>query len=1234
MSLRQASLNSWLISERLKTNESHHRSNSLNNYNREIILNNSNNANNLERQHTDSRHSVRRLVQQSLVPGDLIPTTFDKKWGHPLPAEKSESTFRIGFRNINSLPQQSTDIKNDMIIRPVRQYEFDVFGFVETNLAWQNLHQRDRVYDRFKGKLEFSKFVSSNNKDPEFLEKQQSGGTLIVCQGHACARVMDCGSDDSILGRWSWLRLRGSNGRTLRFVSVYRPVFSNGATSAYQQHRSVLIEQGIDDCPRHTLLQDLQKQLVKWVGEGDQLIVAGDFNEDVRSATIRSVFDQVNMEEIILRQHGSNAPNTFMNGSLPIDGIFGTKGLDVLFCGYTSGYWGHPSDHRALWVDIDLYTTFGGISAPLWRPRIRRLKLEDPRIVHTFNKLRRLHAEVHNLDSIRADIERQLENNAPPAEWSIAFERLDRLRVQGMLEAERRCRKIKCGNIPWSPEVQLCMNRIGYLQACRRKLLFNKMVNSRTLKKMFAKTQFESPVLTGVEATLLLRAQYNELNLLKSKATQLRGNFLTELAERKAAEGEGTTETILKQLLLREEQRMVSRAVKRTLSKSRCGVTAIEALNSQGEWTIFTDKLTIERGCIQENIARFTQASHLPIMSADSIRHIGWFAETSTSQNIIQGSLSNEDTQQLDPSLQRLIPYLRRPAQVRDVSCKISTSQYIYEWSKGREFTATGKSNVHFGHFKASCRDNTLLELDRWMAEISFCSGYVLHRWTKGIDVMIPKKNNSLRADQLRTIVLMEADFNFLNKLAGKRIMANAEEASSIAEEQFGSRKAKGAINHAINKQLALDIMRQEKKKFTLVILDAKGCYDRIAPPIASLSLKRQGAPSSYVIMLFSTIQDMTHFIRTAYGDSNDSYCQMDVPFHGILQGNGAGPTIWAMVSSPLLDRMRDQGHGIHIDSIDGTITIPAFAFVDDTDLVQDNENDEGIESTQRAVSEWEDALRATGGLLVPHKCKFFVVEYRWAKDKWQLVDTIHAGVELRILDDEGRSHPIQQLPSTKSELALGIMFSPSGTMDEETNYLQDKAKVWADKVRAGHLSHKEAWYCLNATVLRAIEYALPATTLTLKQLNSVLQPILNIGLPRSGICRKTSRNLIFAPLKYQGFGIRHPFLSQGIYKMRSLFDKRQKLSQKLIDVSWGHMTIESGLGVQFLQRDIQWYQDLVSDGWIKSLWDFVSTNNITISRVDSVATTNHLRHRADCFIMEAVKIEGNDITKQERRIF
>ncbi len=41
------------------------------------------------------------------------------------------------------------------------------------------------------------------------------------------------------------------------------------------------------------------------------------------------------------------------------------------------------------------------------------------------------------------------------------------------------------------------------------------------------------------------------------------------------------------------------------------------------------------------------------------------------------------------------------------------------------------------------------------------------------------------------------------------------------------------------------------------------------------------------------------------YGASNRT-----TPMHSIGQGNGAGPAIWAVLSSPLLNMLRTNGHG------------------------------------------------------------------------------------------------------------------------------------------------------------------------------------------------------------------------------------------------------------------------------------------------------------------------------------
>jgi Reverse transcriptase (RNA-dependent DNA polymerase) len=295
----------------------------------------------------------------------------------------------------------------------------------------------------------------------------------------------------------------------------------------------------------------------------------------------------------------------------------------------------------------------------------------------------------------------------------------------------------------------------------------------------------------------------------------------------------------------------------------------------------------------------------------------------------------------------------------------------------------------------------------------------------------------------------MEADFNFLNKLIGKRVMAHAEACGTIAQEQYGSRKQKSALLHATNKQLSFDILRQCKKNVALVVLDAKSCYDRISPPIASLALARQGTPQSFIEMMFTTIDRMKHHIRTKFGDSEVFYERDEAKFHGILQGNGAGPTIWTMVSTPILNNLRDAGFGAKIicPITSHTTTIPAFAFVDDTDLIQTiDPTDTRFMAHQHALDLWEEGLRTTGGALVPEKCLWFAIRHHWVKDKWQFHTTKESLGTLTLRNDDGTREELHQQEPHKAVKSLGVMFAPSGSMVDETNYLTERGQLWANQ--------------------------------------------------------------------------------------------------------------------------------------------------------------------------------------------
>ena len=108
---------------------------------------------------------------------------------------------------------------------------------------------------------------------------------------------------------------------------------------------------------------------------------------------------------------------------------------------------------------------------------------------------------------------------------------------------------------------------------------------------------------------------------------------------------------------------------------------------------------------------------------------------------------------------------------------------------------------------------------------------------------MIKKRAGLNNLQALRSIVLTESDFNFNNKILGRRAIQHAKEIDGIAPEQYGSRKYKSSIDQALHKRITYDIIRQTKRPGLLCSNDAKSCYDRIVHSVAALAYKRIGVP-------------------------------------------------------------------------------------------------------------------------------------------------------------------------------------------------------------------------------------------------------------------------------------------------------------------------------------------------------------------------------------------------------
>jgi hypothetical protein len=99
---------------------------------------------------------------------------------------------------------------------------------------------------------------------------------------------------------------------------------------------------------------------------------------------------------------------------------------------------------------------------------------------------------------------------------------------------------------------------------------------------------------------------------------------------------------------------------------------------------------------------------------------------------------------------------------------------------------------------------------------------------------------------------------------------------------------------------------------------------------------------------------------------------------------------------------------------------------------------------------------------------------------------------------------------------------------------------------------------------------------------------------------------------------LKHPFVTQGIRKIDLLLNTCQSITNNLIETLWSRTMVESGCGPHFLEHKFMFFKNLVTDGWITSLWEFISEFDSTIKRV-RLDSDRVLRHPNDKYVMEDI---------------
>jgi len=217
---------------------------------------------------------------------------------------KTKQQDRICFQNVGGLITETDgDIKLQVLLQFTQQHQIDVFGFAEHNTCWDLLQKNEQIIEKTRGWWENSHWSISYNKCEAHPIAHQPGRTGLGVFNAFSHKALKPGGDDEGLGRWSWVCLRGHAGHILCIVLAYRPCYSMGPLSTYQQQIRYLAAKDCTDTPKTRFLTDLKTAIKQWQNEGDTVIVLADMNEDVRSTLIKNTFQEVGMIKGITAQH-------------------------------------------------------------------------------------------------------------------------------------------------------------------------------------------------------------------------------------------------------------------------------------------------------------------------------------------------------------------------------------------------------------------------------------------------------------------------------------------------------------------------------------------------------------------------------------------------------------------------------------------------------------------------------------------------------------------------------------------------------------------------------------------------------------------------------------------------------------------------------------------------------------------------------------------------------------------
>ena len=1138
--------------------------------------------------------------------------------GDMITAQKGQRDIRVFLQNPNGVMGKDTKHDDRRALLSLREWGADVISLPETNCNWKTEWLRNKWSSEVQRVWRHSKvFYASIDKPADPRATYLPGGACLIVAGKWASRVIENGSDT--LGRWVWATLQGRQNERLTFVSLYRPnlgTIASGPATVWSQQRSRMAELAtaedstLEYDPRKQCLIDFNNWMKNRTAAGHRVVVLTDSNQTLTDGrekyNLKDLVSDRSLLSAMEAKHREQSVNSVDRGTNTIDHILtqGVRSTDIHKAGQLPFGLGFHTDHRGVFADMDSDELLKlWIEEPEQRD-YRRLSSKNAKHRHQYLAHLVKHLESHNVYERVGELGRGCQNGSLNADQETEYNKIDTAITEGMIAAENSLPKKR--ERGWTAELNRLIHRVRYYKLLLRR---NRglPVRDDILQKVKDLAEVTWEVGDDKDARCRLRDTWKSVLEQQKQAEVKRDKHLRDLAEETNCPDK---EKALKIIKTREASKRQFRRIRTTLGRLKAGGLAgvdVPIIGADGEitgWRSVTEPEELHELISVRNKKHLNQAAPTPLGHGEGFRLFHGKDRHDTARKVLNGELEwrhpISEVNDFIGHLKKAFNEEKLREETKKINVPVTTAEFRFYFSKKKESTESSPSGRHIGHYKAILDNDDIVDLLVAMINIGIMTGHALNRWQHAVSVMLEKDKGRPKIDRLRIIQLFEADYNFfLSLVFGHRLMGFARRHCQFNESQYGSLKGKQAQSAILNKILTYDYFRLQREDAATSEFDAAANYDRILPAIAVIACQRLGLAVKAGDLLYSSLEKLTHRVRTLYGLSTAYGTTADCPLFGSGQGSGGSPTFWAVIADALFNTIDDYGHGLSLQDPRATVRCNRNedGYVDDTSLGVDGRDNNPHERIITAAQRHERVLYATGGKLALKKCTWVLITWAWEggqaymKGFEQGNDDAHNNHRLRLVQSEtGEEVEIPRLAPDEAYRTLGAWIAASGDQRKQLEVLRSMVSEWTERVQNSSLGTHDRQISYSMFLRPQLQYPLGCASIQHKDIKRLFRPVLTLLLHTLGLNRNFPLALVHSGPEDLGLGIDEFPTTQGIAQLQLLLGHLNVWDRtgKLIAITLGTLELEIGLGKCPLWHPHTTTLEHVTPTWLTSIGEFL----------------------------------------------